>query len=196
MEIFSKSAQDDLSTCRLVSSGSSKTSEASCHNPICEEEHTAGEMVEINDVLQLKVDCSPFLGRSIHLSQETICFLDSQKCYAIPPPAVLEDLLRDYFCYFHPRMPILNECRFWEFYERKGHQIETWNEDQRISIFLLQAMLVVICSVRLSGLDAVMIIQLIVAVYETRKYHRHGVLVFHRSASLIISSSQGTFSSC
>lgn len=66
---------------------------------------------------------------------EELQFLQSQGCFRFPPTHLLLDLMKAYFKYVHPNLPIINEADFWNL----------WPDDDifqlgSFSILVLQAM--------------------------------------------------------
>ncbi|KAH8662431.1 hypothetical protein BX600DRAFT_542086 [Xylariales sp. PMI_506] len=77
--------------------------------------------------------------KDIHsLAHEDILLLRSKGCLNLPPKAALDDLIRHYFLYVHPTLPVINEGGFWSMYSRR--QLCT-TRVTLLSLFTLQAML-------------------------------------------------------
>ncbi|RFN47011.1 cutinase transcription factor 1 beta [Fusarium flagelliforme] len=72
------------------------------------------------------------------LPAEDVKYLESQGCFKVPESTLLDDLVRAYFRYAHPILPVVNEAEFWSIYDYGG-------KPGRISIILLSAMLFVAC---------------------------------------------------
>ena len=87
----------------------------------------------------------PFLCiNSLHsLHTDDVNYLEGQGCFKVPESTFLDDLVRAYFRYAHPILPVVNEAEFWSTYESGG-------KASRIPVILLSAMLFVACKVSLA----------------------------------------------
>ncbi|KAG5655217.1 hypothetical protein KAF25_001970, partial [Fusarium avenaceum] len=65
--------------------------------------------------------------------------LEQRGCLHVPAQGILEEFMQNYFLYFHPLVPLLDEKLFWESYNGQS------DTDGYISLFVLQAMLFVSC---------------------------------------------------
>ncbi|GIZ49513.1 hypothetical protein CKM354_001254300 [Cercospora kikuchii] len=77
-------------------------------------------------------DISNYAAGLCHADAE---FLRSQRCFDLPPPAVLKQFMRQYFRMVHPNLPIVLENSFWARWDG-----DTFNL-AHISLLLLRAML-------------------------------------------------------
>ncbi|KAF4495622.1 Cutinase transcription factor 1 beta [Fusarium agapanthi] len=71
------------------------------------------------------------------LPPEDVSFLRRQGCLNVPPRPILDEFIREYFLHVHPMLPLMNESVFWEEYGQ---------ETNKLSLFLIQAMLFASCS--------------------------------------------------
>ncbi|KAJ5226530.1 hypothetical protein N7468_007755 [Penicillium chermesinum] len=68
-----------------------------------------------------------------------MAFLESQKSTHIPAQPLLDELLKHYFLYVHPLLPLIDEAEFWSILEQRS------SRNSSISILVFQAMLFVAC---------------------------------------------------
>lgn len=73
-----------------------------------------------------------------NLPPDDVSFLRQQGCLNVPPRPILDEIIREYFLHVHPMLPLMDECVFWEQYGQ---------ETNKLSLFLIQAMLFASCSV-------------------------------------------------
>jgi hypothetical protein len=78
------------------------------------------------------------------LSSQDINFIKMKGALTLPSSPVLDDLIRRYFLWVHPCLPLLDEGEFLQAYRRY--------RSEKISLFLLQAMLFASCAVSFSTL--------------------------------------------
>ncbi|KAF5594053.1 cutinase transcription factor 1 beta [Fusarium subglutinans] len=71
------------------------------------------------------------------LLPDDVCFLRRQGCLNVPPRPMLDEFIREYFLHVHPMLPLMDESVFWEEYRE---------ETNKLSLFLIQAMLFASCS--------------------------------------------------
>jgi hypothetical protein len=73
-----------------------------------------------------------------HLAPKQVRLLECEYCFHVPSGTVVDEFMRQYFCYVHPLFPLLNERQFWTTYSSSGR-------DRRLtygfSLALFQAML-------------------------------------------------------
>jgi hypothetical protein len=95
----------------------------------------------------------PFLEMDFlsQLSSDSVNILESQQCFRIPTPGILDAFVREYFLHVHPNLPILNEAAFWDLYRLSG---PVPPDGSRISLFVFRAMLFASCSVRRCNLES------------------------------------------
>ena len=90
--------------------------------------------------------CYPFLETDFipSIPPEDFEYLERIGCFQMPQRIHLDELLRAYFLYVHPHLPLINEGKFWEAYlsSQSGSRSAS-----RVSLFVFQAMLLVACSV-------------------------------------------------
>lgn len=99
-----------------------------------------------NPTNQMKLACYSFLETDFisSISPEDFDYLDHLGCFQLPRGSNLDELVRGYFLYVHPHLPLFDEGKFWETYS--SHQPGA-NGTSRISMFVFQALLLVSCSV-------------------------------------------------
>ncbi|KAF5254108.1 hypothetical protein FANTH_990 [Fusarium anthophilum] len=71
------------------------------------------------------------------LPPDDVSFLRRQGCLTVPPRPILDGFIREYFLHVHPMLPLMDESVFWEEYGQ---------ETEKLSLFLIQAMLFASCS--------------------------------------------------
>jgi hypothetical protein len=75
---------------------------------------------------------------------ENFDYLSRLGCLQLPAPNDLAELLRAYFLYVHPHLPLVNEGNFWDTYlNRQSGELNVLD----IPLLVFQAMLLVACSV-------------------------------------------------
>jgi len=74
------------------------------------------------------------------LHTDDVNYLESQGCFKVPESTFLDDLVRAYFRYAHPILPVINEAEFWSTYDSAG-------KTSRIPVILLSVMMFVACKV-------------------------------------------------
>ena len=84
------------------------------------------------------------MNNSSFLSSNDIDFLESQGCMKVPEQIVLDQVVRQYFRYVHPLLPLLDEKETWAAYNHSTTRSKT-----RIPLVLLQAMMFASCNVSL-----------------------------------------------
>lgn len=77
------------------------------------------------------------------LSQD-LSFLISQGCFMVPQRSALDEFMEQYFRHVHPMLPLLNEADVWRSYKLQG---QGCNEEDKISILVLQGILFTSCGV-------------------------------------------------
>lgn len=77
------------------------------------------------------------------LRTDDINYLESQGCLRVPESSCLDDLVRAFFRYAHPILPVVNEAEFWSIYD----PLTSGSRASRIPVILLSAMLFVACKV-------------------------------------------------
>lgn len=77
------------------------------------------------------------------LHPDDINHLESQGCFQVPESNCLDELLRGFFRYAHPILPVLNEAEFWSAYDSPI----TVGKANRVPVVLISAMLFVACNV-------------------------------------------------
>jgi hypothetical protein len=80
----------------------------------------------------------------VNLSAEDFNFLDRKHCFRMPTRSLLNELVKHYFLFVHPHLPIINEGAFWEVYTARSIYPA---QRSRVSLFVVQAMMFVSCSV-------------------------------------------------
>ena len=97
----------------------------------------------INDTL--KEDFPTFISCDLrHTSPEDVEYLRAKGCFTFPQKDVQDELLRWYFDYVHPQIPMLDEEEMWERYLQKtSRRMDVYPNDgaQKISLLLFRAML-------------------------------------------------------
>ncbi|KAG5744532.1 hypothetical protein H9Q69_013953 [Fusarium xylarioides] len=82
----------------------------------------------------------PFLTVDMSgLEPDDVYYLESRNCLSVPTPDALDHFIREYFLHVHPGLPLLDEAEFWAVYSGDKESCG----GTTISVFLLQAMLVV-----------------------------------------------------
>jgi hypothetical protein len=77
------------------------------------------------------------------LHTDDIKYLESQGCFRVPGSNCLDDLVRAFFRYAHPILPVINEAEFWSIYD----PLTSGGKASRVPVILLSAMLFVACKV-------------------------------------------------
>jgi hypothetical protein len=87
----------------------------------------------------------PFLciGNLSSLHPDDVNYLESQGCFKVPESNSLDELLRVFFRYAHPILPVVNEAEFWSAYDSTN----TDGKTNRVPVVLIVAMLFVACNV-------------------------------------------------
>jgi hypothetical protein len=80
---------------------------------------------------------------SREVDSEVARLLEQRGCLHVPTKPILEEFVNNYFLYFHPLVPLLDEQRFWASYSEQA------DSNGYVSLFVLQAMLFVSSPVRL-----------------------------------------------
>ncbi|KAM5364386.1 hypothetical protein ACJA88_013027 [Fusarium oxysporum] len=74
---------------------------------------------------------------SQEVDSEVARLLEQRGCLHVPTKPILEEFVNNYFLYFHPLVPLLDEQRFWASYSEQA------DSNGYVSLFVLQAMLFV-----------------------------------------------------
>lgn len=92
------------------------------------------------------VTFSPFLETDFlsSIPSEDFKYLQHTACLQIPQRNNCDELVRAYFLYVHPHLPLIDEGKFWDTY-RTSQSSEP--SASRMSLFVFRAMLLVACSV-------------------------------------------------
>jgi hypothetical protein len=77
------------------------------------------------------------------LETDDVNYLESQGCFRVPESNCLDDLVRAFFRYAHPILPVVNEAEFWSIYD----PLTSGCRASRVPVILLSAMLFVACKV-------------------------------------------------
>ena len=95
--------------------------------------------------VQVRCTQYPFIrvNRTEQMPVDDLEFLEAQGCFSLPPRPLLDPFIRTYFLYVHPNVPLLDEADFWDMYTRPDISSVEIN---RISLFLLRAMLFASCT--------------------------------------------------
>lgn len=80
------------------------------------------------------------------LNTDDVNYLESQGCFRVPENSCLDDLLRAFFRYAHPILPVVNEAEFWSVYDPLTSTYG--DKPNRVPVILLSAMLFVACKVK------------------------------------------------
>lgn len=75
-----------------------------------------------------------------NIPPEDVKFLEMKGCLHVPPRAILDEFIRQYFLHVHPCLPVLNEAEFWRIYRGKP---DRHGNESSFSLFTFQAMLFV-----------------------------------------------------
>lgn len=62
-------------------------------------------------------------------------YLQSQRCFSLPPVSILRQIMEYYFKYIHPNLPIIDEYRFAHLWTQEDYRLEGF------SFFVFRAML-------------------------------------------------------
>jgi hypothetical protein len=65
-------------------------------------------------------------------------FLEKKGCFQVPTPVILDMVLRQYFTYVQPYLPLMDESSFSEAYSLKGDQ---GKNSEPICLFVFNAMM-------------------------------------------------------
>ena len=78
-----------------------------------------------------------------HISRDDAAYLKAKGCFSLPPKSVVDELLKCYFDYIHPHLPVLDEQEFWETYlsQESGTTHFHHTDGYSISLILFQAIL-------------------------------------------------------
>ncbi|EXJ74878.1 uncharacterized protein A1O5_01574 [Cladophialophora psammophila CBS 110553] len=74
---------------------------------------------------------------------EDFDYLDHIGCFQLPQRNCLDELVRAYFLYLHPHLPLVDEGKFWETYLNRQSVVHLTS---RVSLLVFEAMLLVACS--------------------------------------------------
>lgn len=90
--------------------------------------------------------CYSFLdtGFTSSIPVENFEYLDHIGCLQLPQRRLLDELVRAYFLYVHPHLPVIDEDKFWEIYLSNQPVV---HDSSRMSLFVFHTMLLVACSV-------------------------------------------------
>ncbi|KAF5678606.1 cutinase transcription factor 1 beta [Fusarium heterosporum] len=77
------------------------------------------------------------------LRTDDVNYLESQGCFRVPESSCLDDLIRAFFLYAHPILPVVNEVEFWSIYDPSASA--SGGTANRVPVVLLTAMLFVAC---------------------------------------------------
>lgn len=77
------------------------------------------------------------------LPSEDVSFLELKGCLHVPIRSILDDIVRHYFSYIHPSLPVVNEAEFWDMYHQSNQSVAP----KSMSLFLFQAILSASCVV-------------------------------------------------
>jgi hypothetical protein len=77
------------------------------------------------------------------MSPEDINYLDIKKCLLVPARPLLDEFLQQYFTYFHPSFPIINEALFWAMY--RGQRATLATLEPCMPLLVLQSMFFLAC---------------------------------------------------
>ncbi|RSL58705.1 hypothetical protein CEP54_007613 [Fusarium duplospermum] len=72
---------------------------------------------------------------------QDIQFLETEGCFQLPAPMILDQFLQQYFMHVHPLLPMLSELDFWDAYSQPNPA-----ESKTLSLLLIQSMLFASCS--------------------------------------------------
>ncbi|KAH7199011.1 uncharacterized protein B0J16DRAFT_392959 [Fusarium flagelliforme] len=103
------------------------------------------------------------------LHTDDVNYLESQGCFKIPESTFLDNLVRAYFRYAHPILPVVNEAEFWSIYDSGG-------KAGRIPFILLSAMLFVAC--KYVDHDVILGLQLDSASQARKRFFRKTQLLY------------------
>lgn len=90
--------------------------------------------------------CYPFLDTSFisRIPAEDFDYLDQIGCLQTPQRIHLDELVRAYFLYVHPHLPLIDEGKFWETYLSSQPGVRSASH---VSFLVFQTMLLVACGV-------------------------------------------------
>lgn len=80
---------------------------------------------------------------------DDVNFLESQACFKVPNKHFMDELLRSYFRYVHPVLPVVDEASFWSAYDEAAIRVNVLATT--VPVVLLQAMLFSSCNVSQNG---------------------------------------------
>ncbi|KAI1628071.1 hypothetical protein EDD37DRAFT_291051 [Exophiala viscosa] len=148
---LSAASDAHVDTSRLAELGAGQTtSSASTTSPRC----SGGGMQAVADMGRptqprsrdhVMSVCYPFLETDFisSIPPEDFQYLDHIGCLRMPQRIHLDELVRAYFLYVHPHLPLIDEGKFWESYLSSQPGARSAS---RMSLFVFQAMLLVACS--------------------------------------------------
>jgi len=92
--------------------------------------------------------CYPFVDTDFmsRIPVEDLNYLDHLGCLQLPQPNDLDEIVRAYFLYIHPHLPLIDEGKFWDTYLNRQVGSGVRNPS-RIPLFVFQAILLTACSV-------------------------------------------------
>lgn len=90
-------------------------------------------------IVDIAFQAYPFIRSDFftRLSQDEICYLDSQACFRLPTWTSWNSMIQVYFRHIHPLVPVLDEAKFWE--ASRG------SEPPILSLFVAQAIMFAAC---------------------------------------------------
>jgi hypothetical protein len=77
------------------------------------------------------------------LAPEDINYLDIKQCLSVPARPLLDEFMQQYFTYFHPSFPLINEALFWTMY--RGQRSALTTLEARMPLLVFQSMLFLAC---------------------------------------------------
>lgn len=107
--------------------------------------HTSPSTLKTNEPRAIGIenfhsDDYPFLeNETSFLSSQDVAFLTLKGSLALPNKALALRFVELYFQYIHPFVPVIDEHKFWRIWDRQC--------DEKLSLFLFQAMLFASCPV-------------------------------------------------
>lgn len=77
------------------------------------------------------------------ISTNDVAYLKTKGCFNLPSRPVMDELLKCYFEFIHPHLPMLDEQEFWETYLAGGSELPHFHhaDGYSISLLLFQAMI-------------------------------------------------------
>lgn len=82
-----------------------------------------------------------FVDKVSDLPLDDLQYLESISCFQVPVRHVLDEIMRAYFLYVHPHLPILKEAEFWRMYSGDT------SGGFKMSLFVFHAMISTACGV-------------------------------------------------